>query len=297
MLPSRLSHARRFGLGAGLAMAMAVTAQAANPPADSFLKGAILNSPTAARPDNRSETGLLDLYLVRQAQARAGAAERAEAYDDAANYNYYELLPRFSQAADSRMSISSRPILSHMLKWSLADVGYYVQQAKDAQQPAGGRIRPYAEDPGITACYTAYLNANESYPSGHAANGYTAALLLGAAMPDRGPALIARGVRYGDNRIICGVHHPIDVERGRAIARAYFAKVEAVPTFQADLQCAIEEDTRERARDAKAPVPAFSGSCARLHATYHLEQVRLEYARVCTAWPTADAGRPKDCTK
>jgi hypothetical protein len=116
MLTLRLSRTARLGLGSVLATFLPIAAQAQTPPPDSYLTGATLGSPVSAKPDNRSDTGMLDLNLVREAQVRVDAVERTEAYDDAASYNYYELLPRFSQAADSRLSISSRPILAHTLK-------------------------------------------------------------------------------------------------------------------------------------------------------------------------------------
>lgn len=89
-------------------------------------------------PANASETGMIDLYLVGTAQANAGPAAHTEAYDDATNYQFYEVLPRLSEAMGNRLSISSRPILAHMLSWVLADTGCYASPAKQGR----GRARP-----------------------------------------------------------------------------------------------------------------------------------------------------------
>ena len=68
-----------------------------------------------------------------------------------------------------------------------------------------------------------------------------------------GEAILARGARYGDNRIACGVHHPSDVEEGRLLGIAYFNKLSTDPTFQADLKCAQAE---QAFTTSKTPLPA-----------------------------------------
>ncbi len=105
------------------------------------------------------------------------------------------------------------------------------------------------------ACNVRFLAGTEqqSYPSGHAMNGYVVGLVLSEVFPDRRQAILARGARYGDNRVACGVHHPSDVEEGRLLGIAYFNKLSTDPTFQADLKCAQAE---QAVSANKTPLPA-----------------------------------------
>lgn len=125
-----------------------------------------------------------------------------------------------------------------MLQKIISDTGDYAGQAKKAAP----RMRPYAEDATIVPCDMDYLKPNESYPSGHAMNGYVVAAVLSKMIPSRQQAILTRGVRYGDNRIICGVHHPTDVEQGRLLGVAYLEALPANANYEADLACAIEEE-------------------------------------------------------
>jgi acid phosphatase (class A) len=84
-------------------------------------------------------------------------------------------------------------------------------------------------------------------------NGYVTALVLAQVFPAQREAILARGVRYGDNRVACGVHHPTDVAAGRLLGIAYFNALKANPAFQADLTCAQAE---QAFAVSKTPLPA-----------------------------------------
>jgi acid phosphatase (class A) len=116
------------------------------------------------------------------------------------------------------------------------------------------------EDAAISACNIDYLRPRESYPSGHSVNGYAAALLLAEVIPQRRQALLARGIRYGTNRVVCGVHHPSDVLEGRLLAIAYLAALKQNADFQRDLACAVRE--QEIASGGTGQLPP---ACASLH--------------------------------
>ena len=209
----------------------------------------------------------MDLAEVLKAQ-KSNLSRREEAFVDAGAYSYDQLLPRFSVAAGTTLSLRTRPILAHMLSWVLQDTAYYVNQFK-TQNP---RPRPYMEDHTIIPCETDFLHPSDqsSYPSGHATNGYAAALLLAQLMPERQSLLLARGMRYGDNRVVCGVHHPIDVQQGGRIARVYIDKVKLDPQYQADLACAIEEHQQSIAVRVKNRLP-YSAACSALFIQYQAE--------------------------
>lgn len=230
-----------------------------------YLDGAPASYVVPPAPSPQSKAGAADLFAVKAAQS-AQESRRGEAFDDALAYNYDELLPVFSVAAGTRLNLQTRPILAHMLRLALEDIRGYVKQAK-TDNP---RARPYVEDARILPCETDYLRLTDmqSYPSGHAASGYGAALLLSKVMPERQSLLLARGVRYGDNRVVCGVHHPIDVQQGRKIASAYMEKLVANAQFQADLKCAFEEHQHSIAVRTSAARPAYSADCASLAQRY-----------------------------
>lgn len=268
---------RLAGVVAALALPTGSGAQAPG----GYLNGATVVLQAPAPPAANSDTDLVDLYLVRIAQRDASPAALTEAYDDAAAYSYDDLLPRFSAAAGAPtpLGVTSRPMLAHMMALLLDDTMASSRAAK-AGHP---RTRPYAKIAGanrgaaapmgeIMPCYTYRLEPTGSYPSGHAANGYAAALLLAAVFPARRAEILARGARYGDNRVICGVHHPIDVERGRALARAVFDRVSATPAFAEDLACAQREGTA-----------SASPACIARSAGYRTEMIRRVVSRACAA--------------
>jgi len=253
-----------------LGLGMAVPA-AADPVTSGYLGGQSIGYTSPTAPDNDSPSAKKELDAIRKAQFLSEERHR-QAFEDAAAFSYDQLLPRFNEAAGTRLDLHSRPILAHMLRRVLDDMGSYVKAAKDAKE----RARPYVEDPAILPCETDYLRPSDmrSYPSGHSANGYVAALLLADVMPERASLLLARGIRYGDNRVVCGVHHPTDVEEGRRLAKAYYARVSQDPQFEADRACAIEEH-RDSIAVRTVARPAWSAACQQTYDQSVVEAVAV----------------------
>ncbi len=90
-----------------------------------------------------------------------------------------------------------------------------------------------------------------SYPSGHAACGYLWAILLADLLPAQHDALFARGIAYGQSRVVGGVHYPTDLAAGRLAAAVVAAQMFASATFRADLEAA----RTEMAAAGLAPTP------------------------------------------
>lgn len=66
----------------------------------------------------------------------------------------------------------------------------------------------YGED------YTDYQEPSQSFPSGHTTKTYNRGLGLATLLPELGPELVARVSEAGNNRVVLGVHYPLDIMGG-----------------------------------------------------------------------------------
>jgi subtilase-type serine protease len=62
------------------------------------------------------------------------------------------------------------------------------------------------------------LATNPSFPSGHTTYGYTDGILLAMLVPQEYQSMLYRASAYGNSRIVLGVHYPLDIIAGRALA-------------------------------------------------------------------------------
>ncbi|WP_395646191.1 phosphatase PAP2 family protein [Terricaulis sp.] len=127
-----------------------------------------------------------------------------------------------------------------------ADVLAAIGPPLDATKRQWQRRRPFLDMQNVTQCDAPSdaLAASGSYPSGHAAGGWSWALVMAELIPSRGDALLQRGRDYGDSRVICGFHYPSDVAAGRTIAAAAMARLHADPAFRRDMEAARRELAR-----------------------------------------------------
>lgn len=63
-----------------------------------------------------------------------------------------------------------------------------------------------------------------SFPSGHTNAAYAVGITLATLLPELAPSILARASEAGNNRIVLGVHYPLDVIGGRMIAQATVAQ-------------------------------------------------------------------------
>ncbi|MGX7951340.1 acid phosphatase [Tsuneonella sp. HG249] len=161
-----------------------------------------------------------------------------------------------SCAAGATISDQATPAIAHLLRRATADFATSTSGVKAQHM----RARPFTLS-GRATCTPkaeAALRNNGSYPSGHAAIGYGDSLVLAAVFPARAAVLVRRGVEYGDSRRVCNVHWLSDVEAGRTIAAATFARLQADPGFREDLAKAQAE--------AKGPLPAPDAAACTMEA-------------------------------
>lgn len=123
------------------------------------------------------------------------------------------------------------------------------------------RLRPFVgNDAPICVQRSQALADSYSYPSGHASQGWTYALIMASLVPQKATRILVRGRLYGESRVICGVHWPSDVEAGRTNGAIVYAALQADAGFRADLEKARGELSRAL---AEAPVPPAPEACAR----------------------------------
>lgn len=149
------------------------------------------------------------------------------------------------------ISTGNTPRLATLLLRSMSDTGRSTGAAKSLYQ----RTRPYAAH-GESTCVPgaeAMLRTNGSYPSGHTAVGWGAALVLSEVAPERANEILMRGRAYAENRIVCNYHWQSDVIAGRDAAAATVARMRAEPQYQRDVVAARRELATVRARGMAPP--------------------------------------------
>lgn len=84
--------------------------------------------------------------------------------------------------------------------------------ATAAIKDAVDRSRPPSRLPEIEPLVS--VPSSAAFPSGHAATGFAAALVLAVSLPRHAPALVALAAAIAFSRLYVGVHFPSDVAAG-----------------------------------------------------------------------------------
>lgn len=115
------------------------------------------------------------------------------------------------------------------------------------------RTRPFVRwnEPTATPSHEKFLRGNGSYPSGHTAIGWAAALVLAEINPDRATEIISRGYEFGQSRVIVGAHYQSDVDMGRVVGAAIVAALHADKGFRRQLADAEKEFRKISKKAAK----------------------------------------------
>ena len=108
--------------------------------------------------------------------------------------------------------------------------------------------RPYVAEPDRITVYNRpgrsksdVQSSGSSYPSGHTASAMIRTGLLALMIPELAPQFLARGSEAGYNRVVLGVHYPLDVIAGRMVADAAVADRYADPRFRPLIVAAGQE--------------------------------------------------------
>lgn len=179
-----------------------------------------------------------------------------------ANLMFPQAAGTFSCALEAPITEQDTPYLYVLLRRTLADAGKSTDNAKRKYS----RTRPFLvnKEPSCTPKDEISLAKSGSYPSGHAAVGWAWALILSEIAPEKRDAILARGLAYGESRLICNVHWQTDVIEGRVMGAGVVARLHADPTFRADLEAAkaevaaLRDQGRKPQRDCVAETEALA---------------------------------------
>lgn len=207
---------------------------------------ALLPPPPAAG----SAAATVDLDAYRATRALRGSARWNLATQDA-ELRFPAAGRTFSCALDAPITEEAMPHLTTVLRRTLADAGLSTYAAKEHYN----RTRPFValKESSCSAAEEPRLVKDGSYPSGHSALGWAWALVLASIDPGRADALLARGYAYGQSRMICGVHWQSDVDAGRVMGAAAFARLQSDPAYAAQLVEARRELAAVRAKGLRSP--------------------------------------------
>jgi acid phosphatase (class A) len=142
---------------------------------------------------------------------------------------------RFADVLGDKFNAGNLPKTDALFQRVLATFHVPMEKA----QKLWGRKRPPLLEPAIKPAGT--LPTTAAYPSGHATAGNLMGIILSDMLPERSAELHARGVLFGDRRVLAGVHYPSDVEAGKLSAAAIAAVLYHDPEFKADFAAASAE--------------------------------------------------------
>jgi acid phosphatase (class A) len=211
-------------------------------------------------PAPQSAAFAADEEAYRNSRRPPGSPRFEQAAKDA-ELRFPKAAESFSCALNAPIGPESSPHLTMLMRRSMTDSGLSTYSAKDHYE----RVRPFVvyKEATCTPQEENFLRTDGSYPSGHSTIGWTWALMLAELAPERSDALIARGLSFGQSRVICGVHWQSDVTAGRVMGAATLARLHGDPTFKAEMELARKELTtawdsgRAPTRDCRAEAEAL----------------------------------------
>jgi acid phosphatase (class A) len=239
--------------GHGLALALLWLTCAAATPEPQPARAGYLNPAVALHieawlpgaPADDSMAKAADVETFFRTRVLVGTARAEEAHaDDVPPAEPLKVAPRFTYLLGITVSPGNAPVFLHLMSQVRSDAEQLLAPVKKSVG-SGGRHRPFVEYPQLPHCEISYAGLADtgSYPSGHATLGWLWGSLLAEIAPQYADQLLARGMAFGDSRVVCGFHYPSDVAAGRLAAAALLARLHADPAFLKDLAGARKEIT------------------------------------------------------
>ena len=219
--------------------AVSATAQSKAEPYFSFRELPNMLKWCPAPPDTVGAAFAYDIMQYMWGKQMRQNKERAEIAIRDAVYSLECIMQEFSEPLGLKMSEEETPEIYTLLR----DAKVTCENISGFPKYYYKRIRPFMRFHEHTATpqFEPDLRRNFSYPSGHTILGWCSALLLSEINPERADTILARGMMYGESRVIVGAHWQSDVDAGRLAAAAVYARMHTSERFLKQMQLARQE--------------------------------------------------------
>lgn len=206
----------------------------------SFLTGAQRPNGTLYLPPPpafESQAFVADIIAYHQAKALRDTPRGKQAIVDA-GITTQDIMEGVSPYFGLTLSEQDTPQTFLLLQRVITDGSGATSKAKRHYK----RLRPflYFNEPTLIPEEEA-THHTPSYPSSHAATGWTVALVLAELNPSRQEHILKWGYDYGQSRVIAGYHYQSDVDAARLAASAVVARLHADEAFQKQMAKARKE--------------------------------------------------------
>ena len=190
-------------------------------------------------PDSTSVAFMNDVARYYWGKEMRKDPERAAEATRDAVYGLATILTEFEEAFGMKISMEETPEIYKVLRDGTATCDSICVNAKANYM----RRRPFMvfNEPTLYPQDEENLRKNGSYPSGHTILGWSSALLMSEINPDNATEILARGYRYGENRLVVGAHWQSDTDAGRLAASAAYARLHTNERFLEQMKKAREE--------------------------------------------------------
>ena len=208
-----------------------------------------------APPDTIGAAFAFDIMQYMWGKQMRNDKERADIAIRDAVYGLDCIIREFSEPFGMKISKEETPEIYKVLREGTATCDSICTIPKKYYM----RRRPFMrfQEQTLTPDDEASLRKNGSYPSGHTILGWSAALLLSEINPDRADTILARGLMYGDSRLIVGAHWQSDVNAGRLAASAAYARLHTSERFLEQMRLARQEFRIKTGLATAAEVKAY----------------------------------------
>ena len=192
-----------------------------------------------APPDTVGAAFTYDIMQYMWGKEMRHDKERADIAIRDAVYSLENIIKEFNEPFGLTISNEETPEIWKLL----SDAKVTVENITGWPKYYYKRKRPFMrfQESTLTPNEEPSLRRNFSYPSGHTALGWTFALLLSEINPERADTILARGIMYGESRVIVGAHWQSDVDAGRLAASVVYAHMHTSERFLEQMRLARQE--------------------------------------------------------
>ena len=193
-------------------------------------------------PDSTSVAFMNDVARYYWGKEMRKDPERAAQATRDAVYGLETILTEFEEAFGMKVTKEDTPEIYKVLLEGTATCDSICTRPKREYM----RRRPFMvfNEPTLYPEDEPSLRLNGSFPSGHTLLGWSSALLMMEINPNRATEIMARGYRYGENRLVVGAHWQSDTDAARLAASVAYARLHTSERFLEQMRKAREEFQR-----------------------------------------------------